>query len=114
METQLGSGGSGWMLGAGWIDGWMDTVLLIFGVYQPYTLPRLSVLAAPFLYRREGRYWIPGSFSVLACGSLMLLPGVQIFRLAFGMLSCWLMLGLLFGLAYGWRCLRCGKVGLSS
>ena len=66
------------------------------------TLPRLSVLAAPFMYRREERYWIPGSFSVLACGSLALCPGILISRLAFGMLSCWLMLGLLFGLAYEW------------
>ena len=48
-----------------------------------YTLPRLSVLEAPVMYRREGRCWIPGSFSVLACGSLALLPDVLIFRLAF-------------------------------
>ena len=47
------------------------------------SLPRLSVLAAPVMYRREGRCWIPGSLSVLACGSLALLPDVLIFRLAF-------------------------------
>lgn len=53
-----------------------------------YTLPRLSVLAAPVMYRREGRCWIPGSLSVLACGSLALCLGVLISRLAFDMLSC--------------------------
>ena len=82
-------------------------------VYQPYTLPRLSVLAAPFMYHREERCWIPGSLSVLACGSLALCLGVLISRLAFDMLSCWLLLGLLFGLAFGWWCLRYGKIGLS-
>ena len=86
----------------------------VLRVYQPHTLPRLSVLAAPFMYRREERYWIPGSFSVLACGSLTLCPGILTSRLAFGMLSCWLRLGLLSGLAFGWWCLRCGKIGLSS
>ena len=45
---------------------------------------------------------------------LRCISGALISRLAFGMLSYWLMLGLSFGLAYGWWCLRCGKVGLSS
>ena len=100
------------MLDGHWLA-YIGSYLCCGTVYQPYTLPRLSVLAAPFMHRREGCCRIPDSFSVLACGSLALFPGVLIFRLAFGMLSCWLMLGLLFGLAFGWWCLRYGKIGLS-
>ena len=89
------------MLDGHWLA-YIGSYLCCGTVYQPYTLPRLSVLAAPLMYRREERCRIPGSFSVLAYGSLALLPGVLISRLAFGMLSGWLMLGLLFGLAFGW------------
>ena len=82
-------------------------------IYQPHTLPRLSVLATPFMYRREERYWIPGSFLRFGLRSCAVSLGALISRLAFGMLSCWLMLGLLSGLAFGWWGLRCSKIGLS-
>ena len=85
-------------------------------IYQPHTLPRLSVVATPFMYRREGRCWIPGSLSVLACGSLALYPGVLISRLAFVYAERF---GLCIAYHLAWRmwmwwCLRCGKIGLSS
>ena len=91
----------------------LSCAMHVLRLYQPHTLPRLSVLAAPFMYHREECCWIPGSLSVLACGNLALSLGVLISRLAFDMLSCWLLLGLLFGLAFGWWCLRYGKIGLS-